>query len=107
MVDGSATVVVEERFLDFPVILLGADGEFEVFAGDGVPVLFFNVSERKIWRRREGTHLVDHHDGEEVADCSEEEAVEVVLDGVADGVAENIQDNLTDDEKERSKSNIT
>ena len=39
LVDGSATLFFEEGLFDFPVILLGADGEFEIFAGDGVPVL--------------------------------------------------------------------
>ena len=43
--EGAGTVVVEEvgrveeGLLDLPVVLFGADGEFEVFFGDRVPVL--------------------------------------------------------------------
>lgn len=33
-------VVVQERVLDFPVVGALADGEFEVFLGDGVPELW-------------------------------------------------------------------
>lgn len=39
VVDGASAVVFGEELLDFPVALFGADAEFEVFAGDGVPVL--------------------------------------------------------------------
>lgn len=42
--DAGAPVVddlgrTQQAFLDFPVVLFGADGEFEVFLGDRVPVL--------------------------------------------------------------------
>ena len=40
LVDCISAVVFGEEFLDFPVVLLGADRELEVFAGDGIPVLF-------------------------------------------------------------------
>jgi uncharacterized protein (AIM24 family) len=43
VVDG-ALVVFWEKLLDFPVVLLDAHGEFQIFAGDGVPVLFLDVS---------------------------------------------------------------
>lgn len=39
VVDGASAVVFGEELLDFPIALFGADAEFEVFAGDGVPVL--------------------------------------------------------------------
>jgi hypothetical protein len=39
LVQGVSAVVFREEFFDFPVILLGTDGEFEIFAGDGIPVL--------------------------------------------------------------------
>ena len=35
----AALVVVGEETLDFPVVDLGSNGELEIFAGDGVPVL--------------------------------------------------------------------
>lgn len=35
----SLLVLVEELLLEVPVVWLGADGEFEIFFGDGVPVL--------------------------------------------------------------------
>jgi hypothetical protein len=40
LVDGTALVLLWQEFFDFPVVLLDADGEFEIFAGDGIPVLF-------------------------------------------------------------------
>jgi hypothetical protein len=39
LVDSCAAVFFQEGFLHFPVVLLRTDGEFEIFAGDGVPVL--------------------------------------------------------------------
>ena len=52
------------------------------------------------------TNLVDHHDCEQVADGSEEQAVKVVLNAVADGVAKDIQDDLSNHEKENAKNNV-
>jgi hypothetical protein len=34
-----SVIVLGEQFFNFPVVLLGADGEFEILAGDGIPVL--------------------------------------------------------------------
>jgi hypothetical protein len=34
-----SAVVFGKKFFDFPVVLFGADGEFEIFSSDGVPVL--------------------------------------------------------------------
>jgi hypothetical protein len=42
LVDGTTLVVFRKEFLDFPVVLLDADGEFEIFAGNRVPVLFLD-----------------------------------------------------------------
>jgi hypothetical protein len=39
LVDSRSAVIFREELFDFPVVLLGADGEFEIFAGNGVPVL--------------------------------------------------------------------
>lgn len=36
---GGVVIVVVVGFDDFPVVLFGANGEFEVFFGDGIPVL--------------------------------------------------------------------
>jgi hypothetical protein len=41
VVDGSALVLLGQELLDFPIVLLDADGKLEVFAGDRVPVLCF------------------------------------------------------------------
>lgn len=37
--DCVSSVIFGEEFFDFPVVLLGANREFEIFAGDGIPVL--------------------------------------------------------------------
>lgn len=39
LVDGSSGVIFREEFFDLPVVLLGANRELEVLAGDGIPVL--------------------------------------------------------------------
>ena len=39
LVDSGSAVIFGEEFFDFPVVLLGADREFEIFAGDGIPIL--------------------------------------------------------------------
>ncbi len=44
IVDSLSTVVIRQEFLDLPVVDLGADTEFEVFLGNGVPVLIVSVS---------------------------------------------------------------
>ena len=110
LVDGAALVLLGEQLLDLPVVLLDADGELEVLAGDGVPVLFLDDplarGDRFRFHGRGNTNLVDHHDGEEVADGGEEQAVQVVLDAVADGVAEDVQDDLADDEEEDAEDDV-
>ena len=78
-----------KRFLQIPVVVSDADGEFEVFFGDGIPV------------------LVDHHDRQEVADGCEEESVHVVLDPLADSLTEQVHNDLTDDEEEDAKRNVS
>jgi cell shape-determining protein MreD len=42
LVDSISAVVLGEEFFHFPVVLLGADREFEIFASNGVPILFHN-----------------------------------------------------------------
>lgn len=39
LVDGASVVVFGDEFLHLPIVLLGADGEFEILARDGIPVL--------------------------------------------------------------------
>lgn len=39
LVVGGTLVILWEGFFDLPVVLLDADGELEIFSGDGVPVL--------------------------------------------------------------------
>ena len=39
LVYGVAMVVLGEEFFDFPVVLLGANGEFKIFSSDGIPIL--------------------------------------------------------------------
>lgn len=53
------------------------------------------------------SYLVDHHNSQQVADRSEEKAVQVVLNSVADGGAEDIHDDLANDEEEDAKDNVT
>lgn len=36
------------------------------------------------------SYLIDHHNGEQVADGSEEQAIQVVLDALTDAIAENV-----------------
>jgi hypothetical protein len=88
-VEGTATVLLGKQFFDFPAVLLGTDRELEIFLGDGVPV------------------LVDHHDGEEIADAGKEETVEVVLHSITDRLGENVKDDLADDEEDGPESNIS
>ena len=40
LVDGASVLVFGKEFLHFPVVLFGAHGELEIFAGDGVPILW-------------------------------------------------------------------
>lgn len=49
------------------------------------------------------THLVDHHDRQQVTDCSKEQSVHVMLHILADGIAERIQKHLSHGEDQYSK----
>lgn len=40
LVHGAALVFLGQKLLDFPVVLLDANRKFEIFARDGIPVLF-------------------------------------------------------------------
>lgn len=87
-VDGAAVVVLREELLDLPVVHSGADREFEILLGDGVPV------------------LVDHHDAEQVADSGEEKTVKVVSGGNANLAAESVQDDLANNKEEDAKDDV-
>ncbi len=39
LIYSGATIIFRHEFLHFPVMLLGANGEFEIFSCDGIPVL--------------------------------------------------------------------
>jgi hypothetical protein len=40
LVHRASALVIRKEFLNFPVVLFGSDREFEIFLGDGVPVLY-------------------------------------------------------------------
>jgi hypothetical protein len=42
LVVGGALVLLRQKLLDFPVVLLDADGKLQIFARDGIPVLFLD-----------------------------------------------------------------
>lgn len=39
VIDGSPSVIFRKELFDFPIALLRSDAEFEIFLGNGVPVL--------------------------------------------------------------------
>ena len=39
MIDGTPSVIFGEELFDFPIPLFRADTEFEIFFGNGVPIL--------------------------------------------------------------------
>lgn len=39
LIDSSTALFFWEKFLYFPVALFGADGEFEIFSSDRIPIL--------------------------------------------------------------------
>ena len=39
MIDGTSSVIFREELFDFPISLFRADTEFEIFFGNGVPIL--------------------------------------------------------------------
>lgn len=52
------------------------------------------------------TYLVNHHDGQQIADGSKEQAVQIMLHILADLLAESVEHDLTDDEKANPKRDI-
>ena len=108
LVDGSALVFFGQEFFDLPVVLLDADREFEIFAGDGVPVLFLERLAELVPVGFCGatTNLIYHHDCEQIANGCKDETIQVVLHVVADGVAEDIQNDLANDEEEDAERNV-
>ena len=44
VVDGRPALIFRQEFLDFPVVLLDADGKLEVLLGDRVPVLHVGLA---------------------------------------------------------------
>ena len=52
------------------------------------------------------TYFVDHHDGKEVTDGGEEQAVEVMLDLVADVGGKDVENDLSGHEEEDAKANV-
>lgn len=53
------------------------------------------------------SYLVDHHDGQQIANRGKEQAVQVVAHGNANLGAESIENDLAGDEEEDAKGNIT
>lgn len=51
-------------------------------------------------------NLVDHHDGEQIADCGEEKPIEIVRRILADHDAEDVEDDLADDEEEYAEADV-
>jgi hypothetical protein len=52
------------------------------------------------------TYLVDHHDGQEIAESSKEKSIQVMLDVVADDIAELVQEDLSDDEDQHAEGDM-
>lgn len=51
LVDGTTLILLWQKFFDFPVVLLDTDRELEIFAGDGIPVLFLaSLARSKVLR---------------------------------------------------------
>ena len=89
VVDCPSTILFREQLFDFPIPLFSPNAEFEVFPGDGVPI------------------LVHHHDSKQIAYRGEEEAVEVMLDAVADAVTEDVQDHLACNKDTHAKGDVS
>jgi hypothetical protein len=51
-------------------------------------------------------YLVDHHNSQEVAESSEEQAIQVMLDIVANDIAELVQENLTNNEDQHTEGDM-
>ena len=53
LIDGLSTIFVRQEFLDLPVVWFGTDAEFQVFLGDGIPILDLMLEDQgKEGRRR-------------------------------------------------------
>ena len=52
------------------------------------------------------SYLVDHHDGQEVADGGKDQAIHVVRDALADRLAKGVDDDLAHDKEEDAKGNV-
>lgn len=88
MIDSPPLILLRQQLLDLPVPLLGPDAKLQIFLRDRIPV------------------LVHHHDGEQIADRGEEQAVEIVLRAFADLVADDVENHLADDEEEDAEGDI-
>lgn len=53
------------------------------------------------------THLVNHHNSQQVAEGGKEEAVQVMLDIIANGVAESVQHHLSNDEDKHTEGDVS
>lgn len=53
------------------------------------------------------THLVNHHDCEQVADSGKQQSVHVVLHTLTDAVGKDIENDLADDKEEDAKKNVS
>ena len=72
LIHGVSSIVFKE-FFDFPVVLLNANGKFEIFFGDRVPILFTALVKLNCrFGTGEGAYLVDHHDSKKIGDGSKE-----------------------------------
>ncbi|OLL26019.1 hypothetical protein NEOLI_000193 [Neolecta irregularis DAH-3] len=100
VVVGPAVVVGEQALLDLPDVGLHADAELEILLCDRVPELRVSRATRR------GRHLVDHHDGEQVCDGDEEQAVEVVVCAGADGGRQRVQRDLAEREEEDAERDV-
>jgi hypothetical protein len=107
LIVGAAPVLLGQKLLDLPIVLLDADGKLEIFARDGIPVLFLDwLAELELLDFSGATNLVHHHDCEKIADSREKEAVKIMLHAVADGVAEDVKNDLTNHEEEDAKRDV-
>jgi hypothetical protein len=104
LIEGAALVLLGQKLLDFPVVLLDANGKLQIFARDGIPVLFSDwLAEFELLGFSGATNLVHHHDCQKIADGREKEAVKIVLNAVTDSVAKDVKDDLTNHKEEDAK----
>lgn len=64
LIDGRSTVLLGKKFFDFPGIRFNAHRELEVFFCDVIPELQDRSTLLDVEKGKDGTYLVDHHDGE-------------------------------------------